>query len=77
MGYEVALNDPYKGVELVRAWSDPRARRHSLQLEINKRLYMDEATRTRHAGFAPLQANLTRLVEAARDYIAAEMRRDR
>jgi N-formylglutamate deformylase len=76
MGYEVALNDPYKGVELVRAWSDPGARRHSLQVEINKKLYMDEATRTRHEGFAPLQANLTRLVEAISDYIEAELRRD-
>ena len=44
MGYRVKVNDPYKGVELVRAYSDPKAGRHSLQIEINKRLYMDEAT---------------------------------
>jgi N-formylglutamate amidohydrolase len=25
MGYEVKVNDPYKGVELVRAFSDPKA----------------------------------------------------
>jgi N-formylglutamate amidohydrolase len=75
MGYEVAVNDPYKGVELVRAYSDPAARRHSLQVEINKKLYMDEATRARHGGFGPLQANLTRLVEAINDYITAELRR--
>lgn len=74
MGYQVAVNDPYKGVELVRAYSDPRRRRHSLQVEINKKLYMDEATRTRHGGFAGLQADLTRLVEAINDYIAAELR---
>jgi N-formylglutamate deformylase len=75
MGYSVAVNDPYKGVELVKAYSDPRARRHSLQVEINKKLYMDEASRTKHEGFAPLQANLTRLVEAINDYIAAELGR--
>jgi N-formylglutamate amidohydrolase len=75
MGYTVAVNDPYKGVELVRAYSNPAARRHSLQLEINKRLYMNESTRERHAGFAPLQANLTRLVEAIKDYLEAELRR--
>ena len=74
MGYQVAVNDPYKGVELVRAFSDPLRRRHSLQLEINKKLYMDEASRTRHAGFAPLQSNLTRLVEAINDYIGSERR---
>lgn len=74
MGYEVAVNDPYKGVELVRAYSDPAAHRHSLQLEINKRLYMTESTREKHEGFAPLQANLTRLIEAISDYIEAELR---
>ena len=44
MGYDVKVNDPYKGVELVRAYSDPKKGRHSLQIEINKRLYMNEAT---------------------------------
>jgi N-formylglutamate amidohydrolase len=76
MGYEVAVNDPYKGVELVRAYSDPRRRRHSLQLEINKKLYMDEASRTRHTGFDSLQADLGRLVEAINDYIVQELGRD-
>ena len=76
MGYAVAVNDPYKGVELVRAYSRPSVRRHSLQVEINKKLYMNEATRIRHEGFAPLQANLARLVEAITDYIATELQRD-
>ena len=57
-GHSVSVNDPYKGVELVKAYSRPIAGRHSLQLEINKRLYMDEAKRERNAGFAPLQRKL-------------------
>ncbi len=67
-GYEVAINDPYKGVELVRAHSEPARGRHSLQLEINKRLYMDEATRTRHAGFDALRRDLATLIDAVLDY---------
>ena len=63
-GYDVRVNDPFKGVELVRAWADPAAGRHSLQLEVNKRLYMDSATLTRHAGFDGLQAHLMSLVHA-------------
>lgn len=63
-GYEVAVNQPFKGVELVRAYADPAAGRHSLQLEVNKRLYMDEATRQRHAGFDRLQADLMALLDA-------------
>lgn len=61
-GYSVALNHPYKGVELVRRYGDPAGHRHSVQLEINRRLYMDEATLVVHDGFAPLQATLQGLV---------------
>jgi N-formylglutamate amidohydrolase len=75
LGYVVAVNDPYKGVELVRAYSDPARGRHSLQVEINKRLYMDETTRERHAGFAPLQASLVQMLAAVQEYIEREQRR--
>jgi len=68
MGYEVKVNDPYKGVELVRAFSDPRGGRHSLQVEVNRRLYMDEPTRERTPGFETLRGNLTRLLERVAGY---------
>jgi N-formylglutamate amidohydrolase len=74
MGYRVAVNDPYKGVELVRAYSDPAGGRHSLQVEINKRLYMDEATRTKTAGFDTLQADLVTLIRAVIDFTQAATR---
>lgn len=63
-GYQVAVNDPFKGVELVRAYANPAAGRHSLQLEINKRLYMDEAAREKHQGFGLLQQRLMTLLQA-------------
>ena len=69
MGYQVKVNDPYKGVELVRAYSDPKAGRHSLQIEINKRLYMDEATLRRNAGFPALQKNLSDLLHEIKNFI--------
>jgi len=75
MGYDVRVNDPYKGVELVRAYSNPAERRMSLQLEINKRLYMDEATREKSAGFAPLQENLLALIDAVLAYTKSELAR--
>ena len=68
MGYDVCVNDPYKGVELVRAYSNPAEGRMSLQLEINKRLYMDEATRTKNAGFETLQRQLLELVDAVLEH---------
>lgn len=66
-GYSVAVNHPYKGVELVRAYGRPAEARHSLQLEINRKLYMDEATRALHPGFEPLQATLREMVIWLRD----------
>jgi N-formylglutamate deformylase len=69
-GYEVKINDPYKGVELVRAFSDPAAARHSLQVEVNRRLYMDERTRARSPGFAQLQSNLEKLLHTVARYAA-------
>ena len=70
MGYAVKLNDPYKGVELVRAYSDPKAGRHSLQIEINRRLYMEESTLRKTAGFGRLQKNLGELLRAIVDEIS-------
>ena len=62
LGYSVAYNHPYKGVELVRRYSDPSRHRHSIQLEINRKLYMDEQTLALNSGFATLQASLRSLV---------------
>ncbi|HSV36540.1 MAG TPA: N-formylglutamate amidohydrolase [Ramlibacter sp.] len=62
-GYDVAYNHPYKGVELVRRYGDPARHRHSLQVEVNRRLYMDERTLAPHAGFEPLRRDLRSLVD--------------
>ena len=63
-GYSVDYNHPYKGVELVRRYGDPAAQRHSIQVEINRALYMNEDTLAiRAEGFARLQADLRALTE--------------
>jgi N-formylglutamate deformylase len=69
LGYEVKINDPYKGVELVRAFSDPAAQRHSLQVEVNRRLYMDEQTRQKSPGFEKLGADIKLMLEAVARYV--------
>lgn len=62
LGYSVAYNHPYKGVELVRRYGAPQQQRHSLQLEINRKLYMSEETLEINDGFAPLKTSLQSLV---------------
>ncbi|WKB53887.1 N-formylglutamate amidohydrolase [Eleftheria terrae] len=61
-GYAVDVNHPYKGVELVRRYGDPAHGRHSVQLEINRRLYMDEQSLALLPGHARLKQVLKDLV---------------
>jgi N-formylglutamate amidohydrolase len=72
-GYSVKINDPYKGVELVRRHGRPAESRYALQIEVNRALYMDERTQQKTAGFERLKADITHLVEALAD-ISGRMR---
>ena len=54
-GFSVAINDPFKGVALIARLGRPAERRHSIQIEVHRGLYMNEITRERSAGFNALQ----------------------
>jgi N-formylglutamate deformylase len=71
LGYGVQVNDPYVGAELIAAYSDPTAGRHSIQIEINRRLYMDEASCSKHDGFERLRLNLSAFVGRVAGYVRA------
>ena len=73
MGYEVHVNDGYKGVEIVRRQGRPAERRHSLQIEVDRSLYMDQRTLEQNSGFAQVKADLARLAEALRDFVTAQV----
>ena len=68
-GWRVARNDPYKGVQLIARIGQPARRRHSLQVEIRRPIYMDEATRERNAGFARVQQDLAALLQTLAAYV--------
>lgn len=74
MGYSVALNHPFRGAELVVRHGDPARGVHSLQIEINRALYIDEETLAPHAGFVELETSLTRLAGAIRAFVDAQRR---
>src|SRR3546814_12066098 len=64
LGYSVAVNDPYKGAEIIRMHGRPAEGRHSLQIEMKRALYINEASVTANAGSATLKADLPPLVPA-------------
>lgn len=71
-GFKVKRNDPYKGVELVRTHGAPSKRRHSIQIEINRALYMNEKNREISAQFAPLKSTLNAIVGEIAGYVRAQ-----
>jgi N-formylglutamate deformylase len=68
MGYRVGHNDPYKGAEILNRYGRPADAVHSLQLEINRALYMDEKTLHPNAGFEKLRQNLDMLMGEWREW---------
>lgn len=72
MGYRVSINDPYKGVELVRRYSSPATGRHSLQIEVARSLYMDEETYRKSGNFEKMQKDITKLIRFCADYVSAQ-----
>src|SRR6266849_3775677 len=69
LGYDVRINEGYKGVELVRRQGRPAEGRHSLQIEVDRSLYMDQKTLEKLPGFEHLRADLARLVEALLGFV--------
>lgn len=72
MGYRVAINDPYKGVEILRRYGAPHAGRHSLQIEISKHLYINEKTHEKTDGFLPLKDHMTDMIRQCIDYVLGQ-----
>lgn len=71
LGYNVSVNSPYKGVELVRRHSNPVMGRYSLQIEINKGLYWDERKIVKNKSFNALKTDIEKLSQWLVDYTAA------
>lgn len=68
-GYRVAINDPFKGAELVARFGRPDEGRHSLQIEINRALYMDEDRIEKRVDFTDFKRDMDRLIGAISGYV--------
>lgn len=62
-GYDVRINEIYKGVEIVKRQGRPSARRHSLQIEVDRALYMDQKTLQKNSNFAQLRSDIAHLID--------------
>ncbi|MEQ9813263.1 MAG: N-formylglutamate amidohydrolase [Azospirillaceae bacterium] len=77
-GYRTNVNDPYRGDYLIRRYADPAAGREALQIEINRRVYLDEARCVPNGGYArfasDLETVLAEIVDWARGRLPAQSR---
>lgn len=69
-GYAVGVNSPYAGGWTTQTYGRPRDGVHAIQIELDRRLYMDEARLEPGEGFDALRADLERVIEglAATDW---------
>ncbi|MGQ2904618.1 MAG: N-formylglutamate amidohydrolase [Neoaquamicrobium sediminum] len=73
LGYSVGLNDPYKGALIVERYGKPEEGRHTLQIEINRALYMDHGTLDRTGGFADLKDDLSTFTDELAGFARARL----
>ena len=64
MGYRTVRNAPYAGGHTTEHYGRPAKGVHALQIEINRGLYLDEATTEPTVGLARLAGDVERLTQA-------------
>ena len=74
LGYGVSRNKPYAGGFITEHYGNPAAGLNSIQLEINRALYMDEKRYERSKNFAKLAADLETLARRLGEIPLEELR---
>jgi len=70
-GFAVSINYPFKGAELISAYSAPADHRHSVQIEINRNLYMEELPNKKRDDFPAFCDEIQCLVRAIAGFVQA------
>ena len=64
LGYSVGRNKPYAGGFITEHYGNPASGLHTIQLELNRAIYMDERRRARGARFTQVTSDFAVLAEA-------------
>jgi N-formylglutamate amidohydrolase len=63
-GYIVRRNKPYAGGVITERYGTPVSGRHSVQIEVNRKLYMDERRIAKHEHWGRISADLAIMAQA-------------
>jgi N-formylglutamate amidohydrolase len=72
-GLKTTRNKPYAGGHITQAYGRPAENQHAIQIEIDRRLYMNEKSITKSDGFETLKQSLTDIFEAFLPVISATL----
>lgn len=75
LGYRVARNAPYAGGWTTERYGRPARGQHAVQIELNRALYLNEASVERTDRFAVLQRDVSTVIEALVDTADTLLRR--
>jgi N-formylglutamate amidohydrolase len=64
LGYSIGRNKPYAGGFITEHYGNPASGLHTVQLELNRAIYMDERRRERGPRFAQVVADFAKLADA-------------
>ena len=71
-GFKVRLNWPYKGGAITYTYGQPQKDQEALQIELNRKLYMDEKTKKKNRNYKNIQIKLSlafqQIVEGIRSF---------
>ncbi|MDY6923231.1 MAG: N-formylglutamate amidohydrolase [Pseudomonadota bacterium] len=63
LGWRVALNQPYSGGWTTQVWGRPAEGFHAVQIELNRALYLDEATLEPGPGWSRCASGVGRVID--------------
>lgn len=73
LGFRVVLNNPYKGLEIVKRSGNPYENRHSIQLEINRAIYVNEKTHEHTKAFGEIQEKMVELLKQVSGFTQSKL----
>jgi N-formylglutamate amidohydrolase len=71
-GLRVRRNRPYAGGFITETYGNPKRNQHAIQIEINRALYMNEATLDKTADFTHLQRIVSSVLAGFSEYVDAQ-----
>jgi len=63
LGYSIGRNKPYAGGFITEHYGNPASGLHTVQLELNRAVYMDERRRERGPRFAQVAADFAAIAD--------------